>query len=166
MARLAGEVADGFVVHPLHSPTYLTDVLRPAIAAGTNAVARDPTAVALSASVMVASTDAERESTRAQIAFYASTPSYRPVLEHHGWGPAAEELSALARRGAWDAMASVISDQMLETFAVVAPPEALGEAVAKRCAGSLDRISLYRPFVPGADDDGWRALIAAVRAAG
>lgn len=165
MARLAGEVADGLVVHPLHSPAYLTDVLRPAIATGARAADRDPAEIALSASVMVATADAERESTRSQVAFYASTPSYRPVFEHHGWGAAADELSTLARRGGWEAMASVISDQMLETFVVVAAPAALGETVARRCAGLVDRLSLYRPLVPGVDDDGWRALVAAVKAA-
>lgn len=165
MASLAGEVADGFVIHPLHSPAYLIEVLRPAISAGAQAAGREPAQVALSGSVMVATTDAERQSTRTQIAFYASTPSYRPVLEHHGWSAAAEELSALARRGGWEAMASVISDEMLETFAVAASPEALAQAVAARCAGRLDRVSLYRPFVPGQDDDGWRAVIAAVKRA-
>jgi probable F420-dependent oxidoreductase len=159
MIRLAGEVADGFLVHPLHSRAYLADVVRPALAAGAERIGRDATAVVVSASLIVASDDAEREAARTQIAFYASTPSYRPVLEHHGWGAVADELGALARSGQWEAMPRQIDDAMLDAFSVVASPDELPAAIRSRCAGLVDRVSLYRPFVPGADDAGWAALV-------
>lgn len=162
MIRLAGEVADGFLVHPLHSRAYLADVVRPGLAAGAARTGRDPFAVTVAASVIVASDDQEREAARTQVAFYASTPSYRPLLDHHGWGTIGDELGALARRGQWDAMPSLVDDAMLETLAVVAAPDALPDAIRARCAGLADRVSLYRAFVPGADDAGWAALVRAL----
>jgi hypothetical protein len=120
--------------------------------------------VVVSASVIVASDGAEREAARTQVAFYASTPSYRPVLEHHGWGAVGDELGALARSGQWEAMPRRIDDAMLDAFAVVAPPDDLPAAIRSRCAGLVHRVSLYRPFVPGADDAGWIALVRALGA--
>lgn len=164
MIRLAGEVADGFLVHPLHSRAYLADVIRPELVAGTAQSGREAHALTVAASVIVASHDAEREEARKQIAFYASTPSYRPVLDHHGWGSLGDELGALARGGQWDAMPSLIDDAMLETLAVVASPGALPAAIDARCEGLVDRVSLYRPFVPGADDASWAELVRALSA--
>jgi probable F420-dependent oxidoreductase len=163
MVRLAGEVADGLIVHPLHSAAYLADVMRPALAAGAARSGRDASGVVVSASVLVATDEREREETRRQIGFYASTPTYRAVLEHHGWASVGEELSALARRGAWDEMPRVVSDELLETFAVVASAAGLGDAIARSRGGLVDRVSLYRPFVPGPEAAGWSALIGALR---
>ena len=169
LARLAGEVCDGFHVHPYHSPAYLREVLRPAIAAGAVKAGRAPSEIQVAGSVFVVASDAsqEREFVRSQIAFYASTPSYRSVLAHHGWERAGEELSALAARGQWEAMPALITDEMLHTFAVAAPSQtpfrglaALAAPLKERYAGLLDRITLYRPFAPGEDDAGWRALAA------
>lgn len=162
MIRLAGEVADGFLVHPLHSRAYLADVVRPELAAGAARTGRDLSAVLVTASVIVASDEAEREAARTQVAFYASTPSYRPLLEHHGWGAVGDELGALARGGQWDTMPNVVDDAMLETLAVVATPDALPAAIRTRCEGLVDRVSLYRPYAPCADDAGWAAFVRAV----
>lgn len=164
LARLAGELCAGYHVHPLHSPGYLRDVLRPAIAAGAARAGRAPEAVALSGTVMVATNRAEREFTRQQIAFYASTPSYRPLLAHHGWESVGAALSSLAARGDWAAMPGQISDDMLAAFSVSGPLGELAASLRERYAGLLDRITLYRPFVPGEDDDGWRRLAREVQA--
>lgn len=168
LARLAGEVAQGFHVHPFHSVRYVETVLRPAIAAGAGLAHRDPSVVQLVASLFVitGSDAAEREQLRAsvreQLAFYASTPSYRPVLECHGWTEVGERLSLLAKRQQWSAMSGLIDDEMLRTFAVEADAAELGQAVRERCAGLIDRISLYLPFVPGEHDAFWQTAIRAV----
>jgi probable F420-dependent oxidoreductase len=159
LARLAGEVCDGFHVHPLHTASYLREVVRPAIAQGAARAGRPAESVQMVGSVFVISSLQEREFVRQQISFYASTPSYRPLLAHHGWEEAGQALSALAARGEWEAMPALISDEMLESFAVSAPLAELGAALQARYAGLLDRLALYRPFVPGEDDDGWRRLI-------
>jgi probable F420-dependent oxidoreductase len=159
LARLAGEVCDGFHVHPLNSAAYVRDVLRPAIAAGAGRAGRDPAAVRVAGSAFVISTPAEREFARQQISFYASTPTYRPVLAHHGWEAAGEQLSALAARGEWSAMPALVSDEMLAAFAVSAPLEALGGALRARYAGLLDRVMPYKPFAVE-DQSAWQRVLS------
>ncbi len=164
MARLAGEAADGYHVHPLHSAAYLRDVIRPAIAAGAVKAGRSASAVALSAAVIVVTSPAERDFARQQIAFYASTPSYRPLLAHHGWEAVGEQLSALAARGDWAALPGLITDEMLAAFAVTAPLAELAAPLRERYTGLLDRVTLYRAFVPGEAEGEWRQLAASLNA--
>ena len=154
MVRLAGEVADGLVVHPLHSRAYLEDVILPTITASATDAGRDASAIRLSASVIVATTDDELAEARRTIGFYASTPTYRGLLEHHGWGAEADALANHARRGRWDEMAALVTDAMVEAFAVVTEPADLRPALERRAAGLLDRVAPYPPFGTGS----WRAL--------
>ena len=158
LCRLAGEVADGLHVHPLHSAEYLRQVVVPALREGAANAGRDPAGAAVSVSVLTASDPRQEDFARSQIAFYASTPSYRPVMELHGWGAAADRLSGLARRGAWAEMPAVIDDDMLTTFAVVAGEGDLAQALRTRYAGLVDRITLYLPFRPGERDSFWHSL--------
>jgi alkanesulfonate monooxygenase SsuD/methylene tetrahydromethanopterin reductase-like flavin-dependent oxidoreductase (luciferase family) len=158
LAHLAGETCDGFHVHPFHTPHYLSEVLLPAIAAGAGKAGRRKSDLAISVTAFVATTAQESEAARQQIAFYASTPSYRPVMQLHGWQAAAEQLSSLAARGEWNEMPALISDEMLETFAVLADGSDLPAALHKRYNGIADRITLYMPFVPGQRDAFWREL--------
>ncbi len=165
LCRLAGEVADGFLSHPYHSVDYLRRVVRPAIDAGAARAGRHPGEIRLTVTAMTAVDDSEAGFARMQIAFYASTPTYRPVMAHHGWGEAADRLQALARRGAWDEMGSLISDEMLRTFAVVAPEADLPAALRERYAGLADRLSLYTPYSPGTRDAFWARLVQELGAA-
>ncbi len=164
LCRLAGEVADGFHVHPLHSADYLRRVVLPALREGATNAGRDPAATAVSVSVLTASGPGQEDFVRSQIAFYASTPSYRPVMELHGWGAAADRLSALARRGAWGEMPAVIDDDMLTTFAIVAGDGDLARALQARYADLADRVTLYLPFRPGERDGFWRSLVHGMHA--
>lgn len=153
MTRLAGEIADGLIVHPLHSRSYVADVVLPAVAAGTRAGGRG-SAMTIAGSVIVATSDTEIADARRTIGFYASTPTYRPVLEHHGWGAVADELAGHARRGRWDEMALLVDDAMLESFAVVSDPASLRSALASHADGVLDRVAPYQPW----GSPIWRAL--------
>ncbi|HUL98948.1 MAG TPA: LLM class flavin-dependent oxidoreductase, partial [Mycobacterium sp.] len=83
--------------------------------------------------------------TRKQIAFYASTPAYRKVLELHGWGDLHDELHRLSRQGEWDRMGSLIGDEILHAFAVVAPIDALADILRSRCDGAIDRVLVGFP---------------------
>lgn len=163
MCALAGEVGDGLIVHPLHSTRYLAEVVLPARAAGAARVGRDPSEVTLSGSVLVGLGDAARDEVRAQIAFYASTPSYRPVLELHGWEGIGAQLSELARHGRWQEMPRLVTDEMVDTFAIAAPWAGLSDRLAGRYDGLLNRVALYRAFGDPADDDGWASLLRAFR---
>ncbi len=165
LCRLAGEVADGFHAHPYHSPRYLKEVVRPAIAEGAAKRGRPADSVQISITAFAATDESEANSVRSQIAFYASTPSYRPVMALHGWGATADELGALARSGAWTEMGERIDDEMLGTFAVVCQPDELGAALAARYEGLVDRVTLYIPYRPGEREDRWRDLIHSFRSA-
>jgi len=168
LARLAGELCEGFHVHPFHTPEYVRQIVKPAIKEGAEKENRHPEDVKLATSVFVITGETEeevedqREKMRAQTAFYASTPSYRVVLEAHGWEDIGEELGKLARDKKWDEMPNLITDEMLRTFAVEAAPNEVGSALKERYEGLIDRVALYVPFVPGERDDFWRKTIEAV----
>lgn len=160
LARLAGEAADGLHAHPYHSAEYLRQVIRPAIEAGLERAGRQPGAVSLSTTAFAVTSEAEAAAVRSQIAFYASTPSYRVVMELHGWETTADRLGELARKGEWGEMGDQINDEMLETFAVVCDPAELGTALTARYAGLVDRLALYLPYSPGVVDAFWSELIS------
>jgi probable F420-dependent oxidoreductase len=159
MASLAGEIGDGFQVHPLHTRRYLEEIILPAIENGTHKSDRNLRDITISVQAFVATNPEEKALTRAQISFYASTPSYLSVMALHGWGPQAEQLSKLASRGQWQEMPALIDDSMLETFAVVAPQHELAAALHERYDNLADRLNLYLPFTPGERDTFWRSLV-------
>ena len=161
LARLAGEACDGFLVHPYHSAQYLREVLLPAIQSGAKKAGRDPGATQKIVNAFVVTNETERSYAQQQISFYASTPSYRPVMELHGWADVAQELSRLAARQQWVEMASLITDEMVATFATVAEEGDLAEALKERYTGLADRLTLYIPFVPGERDAFWQRLLKA-----
>lgn len=163
LCRLAGEVADGFHVHPFHTADYLREVIRPAIAEGAKRTKRSLDDVSIAAPVFVVTDPDEDSFIRAQIGFYASTPSYRVVMEHHGWGDVADQLNDLSRKGGWMEMPALISDEMLETFALVTPEDGIADALKERYAGLADRVTLYLPLIPGDRDDFWRKLAKEMR---
>ncbi len=171
MTRLAGEICDGIHVHPFHTVRYLDEVMQPALFRGAEEAGRDPGDVGVAAAVFVATghtreqIERARETARRQVAFYASTPSYRPVLDLHGWG-IGPKLSALAVRGQWESMAALVDDQILDEIVVTGPPETIGGLVRERYGNRLQRISLYAAgpgITPGLSDGDWRTIIAAVR---
>lgn len=168
LARLAGEQCDGFHVHPFHSVKYVNELVRPQVAAGAQAAGRDLADVALVSSIFVisgpneAAMDAARKAVREQIAFYASTPTYRVVLETHGWQDVGEQLSRLAAAKRWAEMGPLITDDMLDVFAVQASFDQLGSALRQRYDGVLDRIACYLPYAPGPMDEVWESVAAAI----
>jgi probable F420-dependent oxidoreductase len=162
LARLAGETAQGFHAHPFHTPRYLREVILPAIEQGAIKASRTRTDIKVSTSVFVVTSPEEETLVRAQIAFYASTPSYRPVMELHGWEETARQLSALAARGQWADMAGLISDDILCECAIIGPAAELPAALLERYHGLVDRLGLYIPFSPGEHDGFWKHLVQGV----
>jgi probable F420-dependent oxidoreductase len=158
LSKLAGEIAQGFHVHPFHTVRYLQEVTLPAMAAGAAAANRTVADIQKICGIFVATgrndeeIRASSDEIKRQIAFYASTPSYKAVLDLHGWGDLQERLSLLARQGEWTAMSAEISDEMLHQFAVVAPVDQLAQAAKARYHGLLDRIAYYFPFEPNDAD--------------
>ncbi len=167
MCRMAGEVCDGLHVHPFNSPKYLRDYVHPAVEEGLKLSSRprqDFTYVT-AVFVIVGDSDAERarnaEAVRQQIAFYASTRTYEPVLAAHGWEAVQPELHARSLQGDWKGMARLITDQMLETFAIAGTYETVIPEIRRRYDGLLDRVCLYQPYAADALDPRLAALVRA-----
>jgi probable F420-dependent oxidoreductase len=159
MTRVAGEVADGMLVHGFTTERYLREVTLPAVEVGLASSGRRRAEFQLSYPAFVVTGDTEDQisaavsGTRKQIAFYASTPAYRPVLELHGWGDLQPELNTLSKRGEWDEMGRRISDEILDAFAVKGTPEMIPGLLQRRFGDVVDRISLYIPYSgPGGRD--------------
>ncbi len=167
MIAVAGEVADGWIVHPLNSPGYVDAVGLPALRRGLARGGRSRADVEISCQTiaMMGATDAEVAAARAkakgQIAFYGSTPAYRVFLEHHGWGHLQPELNALSKQGRWLDMMALVSDDVLDVVGVSGRPAEVGRALRARNAWA-DRTSvvLYNETEP----DAVRDLIAAFKA--
>jgi len=158
LAKLVGELCEGFDAHPFHSPRYLREVMLPAIEEGAKKGKRKKQDVTISVTAFVATSPEEENFARTQISFYASTPSYRSVMDFHGWVEAAEKLSAHAARGEWAEMPMLITDEMLNEFCLATSPEKLADALKTRYDGIANRLTLYTPFVPGEKDEFWKRL--------
>src|SRR5438309_203732 len=168
LCQLAGEVGDGFVVHPLHSVSYIRKVVLPNIAAGLAKAGRSPSDVHLYAPVFLAlgETPAEVHAatarTRAQMAFYGSTPSYRPLLDVLGYGDVADRLSQMVRERRLGELAGQLPDAVVDAVALRGSYEEVGHALRERYEGLVDRVASYWPFTP-ADGACWKRLVAAFR---
>lgn len=166
MCRVAGEVAEGLHVHPLHTVRYLTEVVRPALEAGAAKAGRKGRAAA-AASVFAAVGETReeirnvREAYREQISFYASTRSYRRVMELHGWGDICDRLHGLSTKGDWGRMPSEVTDDILNEFVVEGTWDDIGVAVKGRYENLLERVRLYLPFD---GNENWKRMIEGFRA--
>lgn len=163
LCQVAGELCQGFHVHPFHTAKYIREQILPNIESGLQKTNRTRGDIQLSSAIFVATDEPEREMVRAQISFYASTPSYRPVMETHGWGAAGEKLSMMAAHKEWGDMPAEITDEMLEQFCVMTTPDNMAQDIKARYEGLLDRITLYTPFEAGQDREKWQALVKAFR---
>lgn len=152
MMRVCADLCDGWMVHPFNTPEYFNEVALPKFRGFMDEAGRphDACKVALPAFVVTGNDDAEMAKSaqfvKGQIGFYGSTPAYVEVLDHHGWGDAHGELNRLTKEGRWDELASVIDDEMLATFAVVAEPDQVDAALEDRYGATVDRISRYAPL--------------------
>ena len=151
MTEVAGEVADGFLPHGFTTERYLREVTMPALQRGRArrgagldgfAVCGGPMVVTGATAEEMAAVD---QQVRAQIAFYGSTPAYRPVLELHGWGVLGDELHELSRAGRWAEMTGLVTDEVLAAFAVVGEPDDVGPEIVRRYGDLFTRVTLYAP---------------------
>jgi probable F420-dependent oxidoreductase len=169
MTQVAGEVADGFLCHGFTTRQYLDEVTLPNLAKGRAKAGKAMDGFQLAGPMFVVTGRDEAEMAEAakgvkgQIAFYGSTPAYRPVLELHGWGDLHEELNRLSKEGRWAEMGDLIDDEMLATFAVVAPLDEVAGALKERWGDVLDRLSFYAPY--DTDRAQWDEVIADLKAA-
>jgi probable F420-dependent oxidoreductase len=161
MTAVAGRVADGMICHSFTTEPYLRERTIPALTGARGSL--DGFTLCLPAFVVLGADEAQRAAAepavRAQIAFYGSTPAYRPVLEQHGWGDLHERLHQMSRRQAWQEMAGEVGDDVLDAFALAGTPAQVAAGLRARFGDLVDRISLSTPY--RADP----ALVAATMAA-
>lgn len=164
MTEVAGEVGDGFLVHGFTTERYLREKSLPALERGAAKAGktRADLTVSYPGFVVTGATEKEAEAAdqavRQQIAFYGSTPAYRPVLELHGWGDLQSELNTLSKRGEWVKMGEIIDDEVLHAFAVVAPLDKVAGEVKSRFGDAVDRFSFYAPYK--VDAEAWKEVLA------
>jgi probable F420-dependent oxidoreductase len=148
LSRLAGSMCDGFHIHPFHTVRYLDQVVLPGIVGGAREAGRGLADIerATTVFVMTGENDAEIEQAmapvRQQIAFYASTPSYRPVLEASDWD-FGDQLTAMSKRGQWGEMSALVPDEAVLAVGVAAPLDRLGEAIRSRYGDRVQRVGFY-----------------------
>ena len=168
MTEVAGEVADGVFVHGLTSDEFIRTATLPAVRRGLDVSGRKRGDIDVCRPLFLVTgvTDAERDRAdawvRDKLAFYASTPTYRSVLELHGWEALQGELAGLARANRWAEMAGLIDDEMVRTFAVVADLPEIPEQIGRRFGGFIDRVSFNAPFREHPDE--WGKVLAGIAA--
>jgi probable F420-dependent oxidoreductase len=164
MTEVAGEVGDGFLVHGFSTEKYMREVSLPALERGAAKAGKTRADLTVSYPGFIVtgpdeqSMAAAAKGVREQIAFYGSTPAYRPVLELHGWGDLHPELNTLSKRGEWVQMGELINDDILNTFAVVAPLDQVAAEVRSRFGDIVDRFSFYAPYK--VDPEMWKGVVA------
>jgi probable F420-dependent oxidoreductase len=152
MTQMSAEVADGVLIHPFNSELFLRSVTVPRVEAGLAASGRHRSSFTLGVDVMacVYGDDAERvvaeNGCRSNLAFYASTPSYRVTLDAHGWGELQPELNRMTKTGRWAEMPALIDDALLDALCVRGTPAEAGRILRQRYAGIADRVSLSVPY--------------------
>jgi probable F420-dependent oxidoreductase len=147
MTDVAGEVGDGLIVHSFSTESFIREVTLPRVerALARSGRRRGEFRIDYAPFMVTGNSEEEferaKESAKSQIAFYASTPAYRPVLELHGWGEVQTELHALTKQGRWEELGAVITDEILEAFAVVGEPTEVGRAAKRRFGDFVDDLS-------------------------
>lgn len=144
LTRAVAEHADGLLVMPFGNKKFLHEVTMAAVDEGLAAAGRDRADLAIVPEIIVSVGD-DHAATRQLLAFYGSTPAYRPVLDVHGWGDLQPELNALSKQGRWAEMGALIDDDVLHTIAACGTPAEVAAHIRDRVAGISDRICIYQP---------------------
>ena len=169
MTEVAGEVADGILLHGFTTERYVREVTMPALERGWARAGKQRGDFELSGPMFVVTGtneeeyEAARRGTKQQIAFYGSTPAYRGVLELHGWGDLQGDLNRLSKQGEWAQMGELVDDEILGTFAVTGEPEEIPAKMLDRYGDVVDRISFYAPYK--SDRERWARVVEGFKAA-
>ncbi len=168
MTEVAGAAADMFLCHGFTTEKYLREQTIPALERGAARAGRSMDDITISGPSFIVTGNSEeqmaaaRTGVKQQIAFYGSTPAYRPVLDCHGWGDLQTELNGLSKQGRWVEMGNLIDDEVLDAFAVVSEPEGVAAELKRRYDDVVDRISFYAPYK--SDAERWRPVFEELKA--
>lgn len=170
LCRLAGEVADGFIVHPIHSAKYIREFVLPHLAEGLARSGRTREDVQIYAPVIIAAGETREARAdalaraRARIGFYGSTPTYRPLLDILGYGDVADRLNRLVRERKMDDLPGQVPDGVLDAIVVQGSYAEIGRELRRRYEGLADRVASYWPFTL-AEHAGWTRMVEAFHGA-
>jgi probable F420-dependent oxidoreductase len=162
MSEVAGEVADGILIHAFTTEKYLREVTLPAVESGLAKAgkSREGFEISYPGFIVTGQTEeafnASKTATCKQIAFYGSTPAYAPVLGVHGWGDLQPELNRLSKQGQWDDMGTLITDEILNEFAIVGELDDVVSKFKDRWGGLVDRTT---GSLPARNDDHAREML-------
>jgi probable F420-dependent oxidoreductase len=166
MTAVAGEVADGLMAHGFTTPSYFRDATLAHLDRGLATAGRTRADVQVTVPLFMvtgrdeAEIEAKLGPARAQLAFYGSTPAYRPVLDHHGWGDLGDELNRLSKKGEWQKMGDAIDREVMDAFAIVGPPDSVASEIEHRFGALIDRVQIG---LNDSDPEGTAALVDALR---
>jgi len=167
MTEVAGEVADGFFVHPFNSPKFIRETTLPSLERGLAKAGRKRSNFQIQHQVLVAIGDTPEEAAksraavRSQLAFYGSTPAYKVVLDAEGYGDLQPELNQLTKQGKWKDLAGLVDDGLLETLAVCGTTAEVIEKLRARTQGVADRLTIMAPYE--GDPARWSEIVKALR---
>jgi probable F420-dependent oxidoreductase len=144
LTRAVAETADGLLVMPFSSTRFLQEATMPGVREGLAVAGRTDFSVIPE---VIVSSGEDHEATRRLLAFYGSTPAYRPVLDVHGWGDLQPELNALSKQGRWAEMGGLITDEVLHTVAACGTAAQIAAHIRQRAAaaGGAGTVCLYQP---------------------
>lgn len=168
MTEVAAEVADGLIIHPFSNEKYIREVTLPAVEKGLAKAGKKREDFEITYSPFIISGDNEKTfeeqkaAAKSRISFYGSTPAYKNVLAVHGWGDLQGELNKMSKQGQWQEMAELVTDDMLNAFAVMGEPGSLVAEIKSRYGDFADRTSGSFGFV---QKDTQAKMIADLRAA-
>ena len=167
MTEVAGEVADGLIVHPFNSMPFLEEHALPAVHRGLEASSRKRSDFTLQVNAIVITGETEEaiaaatQSVKGLLGFYASTPAYRPPMEAVGYGDLQPELNKLSKEGRWDALGDYIDEDFLDAFTTRGAPGEIAGKLREKYGEHADRLAIYAPYA--APDDMWSKIIAALK---
>lgn len=168
MTEAVCEVADGFTIHPFNTAKSLRELTMPAVNKGlAKNTFTDKNKFEVSCNVIIGSGKNEqelafaRDMVKKQIAFYGSTPAYRPVLECHGWGDMQTELNRLSKLGLWDDMSNLISDEMMDAIAIVGPRDEIAPRIHQKLDGIAHRVNLVARYTT--DENDWQDIVSQIK---
>ncbi|MEM7096042.1 MAG: TIGR03617 family F420-dependent LLM class oxidoreductase [Actinomycetota bacterium] len=171
LCRVAGEVGDGLRPHPICTPRYIDEVMKPAVADGAGRAGRSLDDVEITVAPLVATAATEQaleariREVRARVAFYASTPAYRPAFDLHGYTDLSVELAQLSKAQRWDDMPDRITDEVLHTYAIVGSYDEIAGLVAERYADTVHATEFSIPVRDGDDEQRLAELVSTIQAA-
>lgn len=170
MIEVAGEVADGLLAHPFNTAKSTREILIPALERGFAKSGRRRENFDLTCVLFIVTADTEEQfeqvksAARGQLSFYGSTPAYKATLECHGWGDLHVELNRMSKQGRWDDMSELITDEIMETIAVVGPRESIAPQIIERVGGIADAVSIENTRHP--DPAIWADVVAHLKRLG